>query len=107
KLRCKFQSALYPLLGEPHRLLLAHGIEEVASVMQPTHDIEVITFPGAVRVEEVGGKKRQDSVINAGLVVCHLRTLSRPSGGRNCKGERANQAGADCRPERAARATLG
>src|SRR5690606_30958194 len=58
KLRCKFQSALYPLLGEPHRLLLAHGIEEVASVMQPTHDIEVITFPGAVRVEEVGGKKR-------------------------------------------------
>ena len=82
----KLQPALHSLFRELHRLLFAHRIEEVASVVEPVHDVEVITLPGAVRVEEVSGEKRQDRLINSGLVVSHVGTLSRLLGVRNFYG---------------------
>ncbi len=86
KLPGKLQPALHSLFRELHRLLFAHRIEEVASVVEPVHDVEVITLPGAVRVEEVSGEKRQDRLINSGLVVSHVGTLSRLLGVRNFYG---------------------
>src|SRR5690606_39796719 len=54
--------------------------------MKAVHDIEVIPLPGTVRVEEVGGKERQDCLINSGLIVSHVPTLSLHQRARNVCG---------------------